>query len=165
VTEQHTRRESEQAALDAHAAADAAVQRIARAAGGTGHPSEVTAGLQAARRLQLAAAALVLQHIRAARRTGTGWHEIGALLGLGPHAAAEGLTVATAAFRFAAGPAASPWQEATFAWPCRCRQMITEHEPSSRPPAELQHGHAPGCPQLAAAGAAWNAAWTQESGT
>jgi hypothetical protein len=143
------------AALETHAAADAAVQRIARAAGGSGHPGEAAAGLRAARRLELAAGALVFQHIRAARRDGLGWHEIGALLGLGPHAATAGLTVATAAFRFAAGPAASPGEEVTFAWPCRCGQMITEHEPSGRHPGDQQHGHTPGCPQPAAAAAAW----------
>jgi hypothetical protein len=103
----------------------------------------------------------VVQHLRAARRESIGWHEIGALLGLGPHAATEGITVAQAAFFFAAGPAPGAWEEARFAWPCSCGQMITEHEPGDDLPAESQHGHAAGCPQLAAAVTAWDADWTQ----
>jgi hypothetical protein len=96
MTGQHPGWQAAQAAQDAHTAAAAAIQRIARAAGATGHPGQVAAGLQAARRLQLATGSQLLQHLRAARRDGISWHEIGALLSLGPHAAADGLTLAAA---------------------------------------------------------------------
>jgi hypothetical protein len=86
------------------------------------------------------------------------------LLELGADAAERGLTVAGAAFGFAAWPPASWGQEATFRWRCRpCGQLIRDRGPGSGYPADGAPGHAEGCSRLAAAIAERDTAWARES--
>jgi hypothetical protein len=147
----------------AKAAAASAVEQITRQAGGD--PGARTAtGLQAARRLELAARMETHRLIQAARAGGMGWHEIGAVLGLGPDAAEDGLSVAEAAFNFATGRRIEDtWDVATFWWQCpACGQTISDRGPGHGHPADDETGHAGGCTLLAATVAAWDTGWTQE---
>jgi len=105
----------------------AAVQRIARDTGGkfvtrplvSGEPdgpttrdAEPLAGLRTARAAELAARGLARGYLRAAREDGHSWTVIGAALGLasGGYVGA-GETIAEAAFRYAAGPPDSHWNQ------------------------------------------------------
>jgi hypothetical protein len=159
----------------AAAEAEAAVLRIALAAGGhaTGDPlhpascaprrADAAHGLLAARQLELAARSAAGHYIRAARAGRMPWQEIGGWLGLGPAAAADGVTVAEAAFSFATGPT-DPWDEPLVWWTCRaCGRHITDRGPGAGHPADMEHGHGDGCVQFAVTVAAWDAEWTREA--
>lgn len=161
----------------ADAAIEDAVQRIARQAGAgvteeaewpgsaiMDRRADAAAGLRIAHGLELAARRRLLGYIRVARQGCMSWHEIGALLAIGPDAAERGLTVAEAAFGFAVGPAA--WGEApAFAWTCRaCGQMISDRGPvTGGHPDDEEPGHADRCARLAVAVAEHDAVWTQDS--
>ena len=150
---------TDQAAIarDAELAASAAVQRLARAhyaaqtmdeplrSGPAGTRVTAAAGLQAARHLERAARSQAHAYIQAARRDGLDWHEIGALLGLGPDAAEDCVTVAEAAFNFAAGRRnAEPWDEVAFYSTCRaCGQPITDRGPAHGHPGDCARAFSP----------------------
>jgi hypothetical protein len=163
MTDQPGRGSSREQAVDiaraAKVAAASAVEQITRQAGGG-----IATGLQAARRLELATRGETLRLIQAARAGGMGWHEIGAVLSLGPDAAEDGLTVAEAAFNFVTGRRIDDtWDVATFWWQCAaCGQTVSDRGPGHGHPADDEPGHAEGCALLAATVAAWDADWTQE---
>src|SRR5215470_16044431 len=115
----------------------AAVQRIVRDTGGpfvtrpllSGEPdgpttrdAEPLAGLRTARAAELAARGLARHYVRAAREDGHSWTVIGAGLRLpsgGYVGTAE--TIAEAAFRYAAGPPDSHWNQTygpSVTWRC-----------------------------------------------
>jgi hypothetical protein len=124
-------------------------------------------GTRAARDLELAARRTAREYIRQAREAGHSWDQVGRSLGLAPNADADqaGLTVAEAAFTYAAG---SPQTDTamryarSFVWRCRsCNQAISDHGLIAGP-AEDEPGHSGGCPRQAAAIAEWNAEWQAE---
>ena len=170
------RAQAETISREAFREACSAVERIAAKAGAqTVHDpawpgAELTlprpdarTGIRAAARLELAARLQLRDYIRHARQDGLGWQEIGALLDLGAEAADRGLTVAEAAFRFAAPQPSSSGQMATFPWTCReCGQLVRDRGPGHGHPEDDEPGHAGGCARLAAAVAESAAARTQE---
>jgi hypothetical protein len=124
---------------------------------------EPLAGARAARDLELAAKGTARDYIRQAREAGHGWDQIGQALGVSPGADADqtGMTVAEAAYTYAAGrpDTESPWRPRSFTWTCRsCDQAIGDRGLVAGP-ADDEVGHADDCSRLAAAVAAWNAEW------
>jgi len=163
-----SRARAETIAREAQAAAATAVERIAlqvngAAATGTPCPGTATA-LRVARRLELAARMETVQLVKTARADGMGWREIGALLGLGPDAIEDGVSVAEAAFSFAAGRhAADTWDVAVFWWTCpACGETVSDRGPGHGHPQDAEPGHAGDCQRLAAAVAASGAQWTRD---
>jgi hypothetical protein len=161
---------SEIIAREAEQEAFAAVQRIALQAGAqiveeplAYSPSTIlrrvdaVTGLRAARRLELAARRQLLNYIKHARQGGICWHEIGAMLDLGPGAVERGISLAEAAFEFVAGPGGPQLGcVASFPWTCRaCGQTISDRGPSGGHPEDDEPGHDEGCLRLAAAIAAY----------
>ena len=119
-------------------------------------------GLKAAATLTSAARRLTLDYARQAREDGRSWREIGLAIGPGgvPEAAGD---VADAAYDDLAGTTA--FAQSAFAWVCpACRNMVIDRGPQAGNPADCEEGHASECPRLAAAVAAWNAAWDDEGG-
>jgi hypothetical protein len=123
---------------------------------------EPLTGARAARDIELAARRAARDHIRAAREAGHGWDQIGHALGLAPGADADqaGLTVAEAAYTYAAG---HPHTDTairygrSFLWRCRsCDQAVSDRGLIAGP-AEDELGHATDCRRLAAAIAEWDA--------
>ena len=159
----------------------AAVQRIVRDTGGkfvtrplfSGEPdgpttrdAEPLAGLRTARAAELAARGLARRYVRGAREDGHSWTVIGAALGLpsgGDVGAGE--TIAEAAFRYAAGPPNSHWNQTygpSVTWRCpACGGLVSDRGPVSGP-RDDEPGHNAGCPRLATAVAAWEASWAGE---
>jgi hypothetical protein len=128
---------------------------------------EPLAGARAARDLELAARHTARDYIRQAREAGRGWEQIGHALGVTPGADADqaGLTIAEAAYTYAAG---NPHTDTairygrSFAWQCRsCEQVISDRGPIACP-ADNEPGHGEGCGRLAAAVAEWDAGWEAE---
>jgi hypothetical protein len=106
------------------------------------------------------------EYIRAAREAGHGWDEIGQALGVVPGGDADqtGLTVAEAAYTYAAGrpDSEAPWRPRSFTWRCRsCEQAISDRGLIAGP-ADDEPGHAGNCQRLAAAVAEWDAGWEAE---
>ena len=123
---------------------------------------EPTAGARAARDLELAARRTAREYLRQAREAGQSWEQIGQALGVAPGADADqaGLTVAEAAYTYAAG---NPCTDTairygrSFLWHCRsCDQAISDRGQVAGP-ADDEQGHADQCSRLAAAAAEWNA--------
>jgi hypothetical protein len=113
-------------------------------------------GARAARDIELGARHAARDYIRQAREAGHGWDQIGQALGLAPGADADqaGLTVAEAAYTYAAG---SPHTDTairygrSFVWRCRsCDQAISDRGLIAGP-ADDEIGHGQRCPRLAAA--------------
>jgi hypothetical protein len=128
---------------------------------------EPLAGAGAARDLELAAKGTARDYIRQAREAGHGWDQIGQALGVSPGADADqaGMTVAEAAYTYAAG---SPQTDSairygrSFTWRCRsCDQAVSDRGLVAGP-ADDEIGHAGGCSRQAAAIAQWNAEWQAE---
>ena len=124
------------------------------------------AGARSARDIELGSRHAAREYIRAAREAGHGWDEIGQALGLAPGGDAdqEGLTVAEAAYTYAAGrpDTEAPWRPRSFTWRCRsCEQAISDRGLIAGP-ADDELGHAEDCPRLAAAVADWDASWEAE---
>jgi hypothetical protein len=123
-------------------------------------------GMRAARQLELSSRAVARGYIRDAREAGNSWHDIGTALGVVPGGEPDqaGETIAEAAYTYAAGrpDTHTPWQPRSFPWTCRsCEQVISDRGLCNGP-ADDEHGHAEGCPRLAAAVAAWDAEWEAE---
>ena len=148
-------------------AAAAAVARIARDLGAQvvpegSDPAQLlasAAALRIARQVELAARTEVGRQIRRAREDGLSWHEIGALLDLGPLAAEGGTSVAQYAFDYCVGPhPAAPWFDPpVFTWTCpACGQTVGDRGPVLMPAAD-EKGHADRCARLAADQAEWQA--------
>ena len=121
---------------------------------------EPLAGARAARDLELAARGTARGYIRQAREAGHSWDEIGLALGVipGGNAGQAGMTVAEAAYTYAAGcpDTQAPWRPRAFTWTCRsCDQAISDQGLIAGP-ADDEHGHADNCSRLAAAIADWN---------
>ena len=119
-------------------------------------------GARAARDIELGARHAARNYIRQAREAGHGWDQIGQALGVAPGADADqtGLTVAEAAYTYAAG---NPCTDTavrygrSFTWTCRsCDQAISDRGQVAGP-ADDEQGHAGECSRLAAAAAEWNA--------
>ena len=156
----------------------AAIQRIVAGTGGhivarpivSGEPdgpatrdAEPLAGLGAARAAELAARGLARRYVRAAREDGHTWTVIGAALRLPSGGdAGAGETIPEAAFRYAAGPPGSHWNQTygpSVTWRCpACSGLVRDRGPVSGP-RDDEPGHAAGCQRLAAAAAAWEACW------
>jgi hypothetical protein len=133
----------------------------------TGRDLEPLTGAHAARDIELASRHAARDYIRQAREAGHGWEQIGQALGLAPGADADqaGLTVAEAAYSYAAG---SPRTDTalrygrSFLWRCRsCDQAISDRGLIAGP-ADDELGHAEDCARLAAAVAEWDAGWEAE---
>ena len=123
---------------------------------------EPMAGLQAAASLKHAARRLALEYVRQAREANDSWHDIGVALGFG-HLAESGMSVAGAAYDYAAG-GPDAWSR-SFPWVCpACQATVIDHGPEAGNPEDQEHGHAAGCPRLAAALTAWNASRDTEDG-
>jgi hypothetical protein len=104
------------------------------------------------------------RYIKTARADGMGWHELGALLGVGPDAIEDGVSVAEAAFSFAAGRPASSWEELMVWWTCpACGETISDRGPGFEYPGDAEQGHAEDCKRLAAAITEHDALWTQDA--
>jgi hypothetical protein len=125
---------------------------------------EPLTGARAARDIELGARHTARSYIRQAREDGHSWDQIGQALGLTPGADADqaGLTVAEAAYTYAAG---SPHTDTairygrSFPWRCQsCEQVISDRGLIAGP-ADDEQGHGEQCPRLADAVAAWNADW------
>src|SRR5262249_33873491 len=106
------------------------------------------------------------EYLRQAREAGHSWDQIGHTLGVAPGADADqaGLTVAEAAYTYAAGrpDTEAPWRPRSFLWTCRsCDQAISDRGLIAGP-ADAARGHAGNCPRLTAATAEWDAGWEAE---
>jgi hypothetical protein len=128
--------------------------------------AEPLAGLGAARAAELAARGLARRYVRAAREDGHSWTVIGAVLGLPSGGdAGAGETIAEAAFRYAAGPPNSHWNQTygpSVTWRCpACGGLVSDRGPASGP-RDDEPGHNAGCQRLATAVAAWEASWADE---
>jgi len=123
---------------------------------------EPIAGLQAAASLKHAARRLALEYVRQAREVGNSWHDIGVALSFGQLAESD-MSVAGAAYDYVStGP--DPWTR-SFLWTCpACQGTVIDSGPEAGNPEDQEHGHATGCPRLAAAVTAWNASWDTEDG-
>jgi hypothetical protein len=128
---------------------------------------EPLTGARAARDIELGARHAARAYIRQAREAGHSWGQIGHALGVAPGADADqaGLTVAEAAYTYAAG---SPHTDTairygrSFVWRCRsCDQAISDRGLIAGP-ADDEIGHGDDCPRLAAAIAEWDAGWEAE---
>ena len=128
---------------------------------------EPLTGARAARDIELGARHAARAYIGQAREAGHGWEQIGQALGLAPGADADqaGLTVAEAAYTYAAG---NPCTDTalrygrSFVWRCAsCDQAISDRGLIAGP-ADDEPGHADGCPRLAAAIAEWDVGWEPE---
>jgi hypothetical protein len=127
---------------------------------------EPLTGARAARDIELAARRAARDYIRAARESGHGWDQIGHALGVVPGGDADqaGLTVAEAAYTYAAGrpDTEAPWQPRSFPWTCgSCDQVISDQGLIAGP-ADDEPGHADDCPRQRAAIAEWDAGWEAE---
>jgi hypothetical protein len=140
-----------------------------RRSGMTVRDLEPLTGACAARDIELGARHAARDYIRQAREAGHSWEQIGHALGVAPNADADadqgGLSVAEAAYTYAAG---SPYTDTavqygrSFPWRCRsCDQVISDRGLIDGP-ADDEPGHAHNCPRLAAAVADWNAGWEAE---
>lgn len=122
-------------------------------------------GARAARDIELSARTSAREYIRCAREAGQSWEQIGHALGLAPEPGPAGMTVAEAAYTYAAGSPNTPTAMRygrSFRWTCRsCDQLIIDHGHIAGP-AEDERGHAERCPRLTATIAAWNAEWEAE---
>ena len=124
--------------------------------------AEPMSGLEAAATLTSAVRRLILDYARQGREDGHSWREIGLAIGLGRVPEAGG-DVADVAYDDLAGTTA--FAQSAFAWVCpACRNTVIDRGPQAGNPADCEEGHASGCPRLAAAVAAWNAAWDDEGG-
>jgi hypothetical protein len=124
--------------------------------------ADAISGLEAATKLTSAVRRLILDYARHAREDGRSWREIGLAIGLGNVADAGG-DVADAAYDDLAGTPA--FAQSAFAWVCpACRNTVIDRGPQAGHPADCEDGHADGCPRLAAAVDAWNAARGDEGG-
>ncbi len=126
--------------------------------------AEPMAGLQAARHLEHAARSVARDCIRNAREDGRSWHEIGVALGLATETEDRGISVAEAAYDYAAGePVISDYDPRSVPWTCKaCLEVIGDRGPETGHPADAEPGHANGCTRLAAAIAAWHASRDEE---
>jgi len=125
--------------------------------------AEPMAGLQAACHLEHAARLVARECIRNAREDGRSWHEIGVALGLGTATEDRGISVAEAAYDYAASEPFSEYDPRSIPWTCKaCLEVIGDRGPETGHPADAEPGHADGCPRLAATIAAWQASWDEE---
>ncbi len=167
----------ERAREEGRRAVDAAILRMARAAGvpvyerpiAPGYTSTTcdtgpVAGIGFALMLQDAARHRIHDYVKRARQDGVAWRQIGQALRLGPVAEERGGDLAEAAFDYAAGAErARPFDRLSFAWTCpSCRGLVIDYGPSGGHPVDCESGHAEGCERLAAAVAAYEAQWAGE---
>jgi hypothetical protein len=138
-----------------------------RAVGITVRDLEPLTGARAARDIELGARGTARGYIRAAREAGHDWDQIGHALGLAPGADADqaGLTVAEAAYTYAAGHPCTDTAiryGRSFTWRClACDQPISDRGLIAGP-ADDEQGHREDCRRLAAAVAEWDAGWEAE---
>jgi hypothetical protein len=125
------------------------------------------AGMYAARDLELAARDCALGYIRRAREAGCTWREIGIAMHLTPGRDPQqnGETMAEAAYAYAAGNPSGDLAAGdgrSFDWTCHaCDQTISDRGLDNGP-ADDEHGHADGCPRLAATIAGPDTEWELE---
>ena len=147
--------------------AEFTTREASRGSGLTVRDLEPLTGARTARDIELGARHAARDYIRQAREAGRTWDQIGRALGVAPGADADqaGLTVAEAAYTYAAG---SPDTDTairygrSFLWRCRsCDQAISDRGQIAGP-ADDEIGHTSGCPRQAAAIADWDAGWEAE---
>ena len=163
----------ERARGEARQAVDAAILRMAGAAGTevrqrpawpgakacTISYADPAAGMGYARMLADAARRAEHSYIQHAREEGLTWRQVGQALNLARVAGERGAPLAEVAFEHAAGAEhASAWESLTFYWDCpACGQGIRDHGPYNGHPDDCEPGHAGGCLRQAAAIAAYEA--------
>lgn len=166
----------ERARQEARWAVNAAILRMAHAAGAPVHERPIAPGLRTtvsdaeplagigfALMLTDAAANEIHRYIRRAREDGAGWREIGTALRLERDVEERGGDLGAAAFEYAAGPPAQRFDRLWFHWTCPvCQRPITDYGPYDSHPDDCESGHAEGCQRLAAAIAAYDAQWADE---
>lgn len=166
----------ERARDEARRAVDAAIVRMARAAGTPVHQRPVfpdstlttadpepLAGIGFALMLTDAARHQIHHCIKRARQDGAGWREIGQALRLQHEAEDRGVGLGEAAFEYAAGPPAQRLDRLWFGWTCPvCQRRVIDYGPEGGHPDDCESGHAEDCQRLAAAVAAYEAQWADE---
>ncbi len=164
---------AERARDEARRAVDAAILRMAHAAGAPVHQrpifpdstltttdTEPLAGIGFALMLTDAARHQIHRYIKRAREHGAGWREIGQALRLQHEAEERDGDLGEEAFEYAAGPPAQRYDRLWFGWTCpSCQQRITDYGPYNGHPDDCESGHADGCQRRAAAVAAYQARW------
>jgi hypothetical protein len=167
----------EAARQEARRAVDAAIMRMARAAGAeicerpvwpgaasTLAYAEPGAGMHYARMVADAAHHAEHSYIGHAREHGMTWQQIGQALNLGGRAQQRGAPLAEVAFEHATGAEhVRPFETLVFTWRCQsCGQYISDHGPYNTHPDDNERGHADGCERHTAAIAAHEAEWADE---
>lgn len=167
----------ERARNEGRRAVSATVLRMARAAGTHVHEREIApgygitapdteplAGIGFALMLTDAARHEIHRYVRRAREDGAYWRQIGTALRLQHEAEEGGGDLGEVAFEYAAGPPAQRFDRLWFHWRCpSCQQTITDYGPYNGHPDDDEHGHAENCQRRAAAVAAYEARWDDES--
>ena len=166
----------ERAREEGRRAVDAAILRMARAAGTPVHQrpifpdctlttadTEPLAGIGFALLLADSARQRVDRYIKRAREDGAGWREIGKALRLQQAAGERDGDLGAEAFEYAAGPPAQRLDRLWFGWKCpSCLGTITDYGPCGGHPDDCEHGHAGNCQRRAAAVTAYQAQWADE---
>jgi hypothetical protein len=166
----------ERARDEGRRAVDAAIVRMARAAGAPVHErpiavgygitapdTEPLAGIGFALMLTDAAGHEIHRYIQRARQDGAGWRQIGQALRLERDVQERGGDLGAEAFEYAAGSPAQRFDRLWFHWTCpACQQAITDYGPYDSHPDDCERGHADGCQRRAAAVAAYQAQWDDE---
>jgi hypothetical protein len=168
----------ERARQEGSRAVDAAILRMARAAGAEIRErpawpgavasivaeAEPAAGIGFALMLADAARHEIHGYIKRGRQDGLTWRQIGQALHLDRDAGDRGVPLDDAAFGYAAGAEhARPFETVSFGWTCpSCGGVVIDYGPEAGHPEDSEHGHGPGCGRQAAAVAAWDARWADE---
>jgi hypothetical protein len=166
----------EHARGESRRAVDAAIVRMARAAGEPVHQrpivpgstlttpdTEPLPGIRFTLMLQDATRHRIHDYIKRARQDGSSWQQIGQALRLEHVAGERGASLGEAAFDYAArAERAQPADRLWFAWLCpACRAQVIDYGPCGHP-LDYQTGHADRCQRLAAAIASYQAQWAEE---
>lgn len=168
----------DQARDEGRRAVEAAILRMARAAGAQIHQRPAwpgaaactisyvapAAGMRYTQMLIGAARNAEHSYIRYAREQGLTWQQVGEALNLAAVAEERGASLGEAAFEHATDAGhARPFDTLTFYWTCpSCGQRVSDRGPYNGHPADCEHGHGDRCERFAAAVAAYEAAWAGE---
>lgn len=161
---------------EARQAVDAAVLRMARAAGAeirerpawpgsliVSYSAAPADGIRFALMLRGYAHSRLSDYIRQGRKDGLTWEQVGEALNLGETARERGCGVGEAAFDFAADAEhADPFRPLTFGWTCpACNGYVSDRGPGNGHSEDDEPGHEAGCSRLVAAVAAYDARWAE----
>lgn len=122
--------------------------------------AEPMAALRATAAVGHALRRITCEHARRAREDGQSWQDIGVALGF-ERSPVDGPSAAEAAYDQVAGEPG--FRARSFSWVCPgCGGTVIDRGPEAGRPEDCEESHVTGCPRLAAAVAAWNAAWDEE---